>query len=365
MLKSAPKKQKNSPLKQQKRQIHNPKKQRLGDAERLKFKQLRASLLDGSYVQRKSPSQIKREFFENRNDFGKPQLIGATHMTMPTHQAWVFNLQKERVGIADLTDNTFNARTDKTSLIHDVVRWQLAKKRSGTHKQLNRREITGTGKKPFQQKGTGRARASTLRSPIHTGGARAHAKNNRDYSFVIPRQQRRQALRIALSARKKDGRLFLIDSIEMPTFKTQEVGNILSHWHTKKALIVHGDYEQDANLMVGLRNNRSYRTLPARGANVHDLLRAPIILMSVQALHDLEARLDPLKDHRKTATFVSPVFGLKSLNQIKKEQAVAAAAVWKTPIIPTQQHLVLETQKRHTATHPHPYRPPYLIIDWV
>lgn len=248
-------------------------------------------------------------------------------MAMPTHQAWIFNLQKERVGIAELSNNTFNARTDKTALIHDVVRWQLAKKRSGTHKQLNRRDITGTGKKPFAQKGTGRARASTLRSPIHTGGARAHAKKNRDYSFAIPRQQRRQALRIALTARKQDGRLFLVDSIEMPTYKTQEVDNILSHWHTKKALIVHGDYEQDPNLMVGLRNNKSYRILPARGANVHDLLRAPVILMSVQALYDLEARLDPLKDHRRTATLVSPVFGLKTLNQIKKEQKQAQESV--------------------------------------
>jgi ribosomal protein L4 len=135
----------------------------------------------------------------------------------------------------------------------------------------------------------------------------------------------RQALRTALSARKQDGRLFFIDSIVSPTYKTQELDNILSHWHTKKALIVHGDYEQDANMMVGLRNNQSYNLLPARGANVHDLLRAPIILMSLQGLKDIESRLDPAKDHRRTATFVSPVLGLKSLNQVMKEAKSAAA----------------------------------------
>lgn len=241
-------------------------------------------------------------------------------MTVPTHQAWVFNLQKQRVGIAELSNSTFNARTDKKAIIHDVVRWQLAKRRAGTHKQLGRAEIRGSGKKPFAQKGTGRARASTLRSPIHTGGARAHWKFNRDYGFSLNRQQKRQALRIALTARKQDGRIFIIDSIESPTHKTQEVDNILSNWHTKKALIMHGNYEQSPALMVGIRNNPAYNLLPARGANVLDILRAPVILMSTQALADIETHLDPSRDHRKTATFVSPVLGLKSIKQVLRER---------------------------------------------
>jgi len=135
----------------------------------------------------------------------------------------------------------------------------------------------------------------------------------------MPRQQRRQALRVALSARVRDGRLFVVDALSMPTHKTQDVENILSHWGTKKALLVHGNYEQDPNLLLGLRNNQKYNLLPARGANVHDILRAPIILMSTQALADIEANLDPSRDHRRTATFVSPILGLKSINQTIKE----------------------------------------------
>lgn len=310
-----------------KRSIHNPKSKRETAQRSLKFKQLRTALLDGTYVKRKAPSQIKREFFENRPEMGPPQLIGATPMSEQTHESWVFNLQKQRVGITPLSKPIFDAKTTRPELIHEVVRWQLAKRRAGTHKQLNRREISGTGKKPFQQKGTGRARASTLRSPIHVGGARAHPKKLRNYGFEIPRQLRRQALRMAFTARKQDGRLFIIDSIASPTAKTAELDNILSHWHTKKALIIHGDYEQDRNLLFGLRNNKSYNLLPARGANVHDLLRTPIIMMSLQGLADIETRLDPVRDHRKTATFVSPVLGLKSMKQVLNEAKQQQGAV--------------------------------------
>lgn len=200
-------------------------------------------------------------------------------------------MKKQRVGIVDLDNKVFNADTSRVDLVQRTVKWQLAKRRAGTHKSLSKSEVTATGKKPFAQKGGGRARAATLVSPIHTGGGRAFPLRNRDYGFHLPKKIRTKALSIALSARRTDGRLYVVDAITAPTHKTTDVDNLLSNWRTKRALIVHGNLEQDPNIVLGLRNNPNYNLLPARGANVHDILRYPIVMVTLQGLRDLESRL--------------------------------------------------------------------------
>lgn len=246
----------------------------------------------------------------------------------------MFNLQKQRVGITPLSRSTFDAPTDRVDLVHQMVRWQLNKRRAGTHVGLGRATISGTGKKPFAQKGGGRARASTLRSPIHRGGARAHPWRMQDYSFTLPRRSRRQALRTALSSRYRDGRLFVIDSASVPTFKSTEVNNILSSWNTRRALLVHGDYEQDPNLILALRNNPDFHLLPARGINVHDVLRYPIVMMSLSALQDIDTRLNPEFDRKKPIQFPGEVQQPRKNSEIK---AILEKAGLVTPFDLDQQ----------------------------
>src|SRR5271170_8226485 len=132
----------------------------------------------------------------------------------------VFNMQREKVGSIDLADEVFGVEV-KEHLFYEVVKAQLASKRQGTQSGKNRSAVSGSTKKLYKQKGTGRARHGSIRAPIYVGGGRAHPPRPRDWSYRPPRQVRVGALRSALSKFHKEGRLVVVDRFELPEVKTK------------------------------------------------------------------------------------------------------------------------------------------------
>ena len=200
----------------------------------------------------------------------------------------VFNLKKEKVGDIDLSDEVFGAEV-KEHLFYEVVKAQLASRRSGTKATKERSAVAGSSKKIYRQKGTGRARQGTIRAPHHAGGGHAHALEPKDWSYRPPRKVRAAALRSALSLFAKEGRLLVIDSLELPEVKTKGLLSTLSKLEcTKKALVV--DAPTNDKLVRSIRNCENHRYLPPEGVNVYDLLRHDHLVVSKDAAKALEAR---------------------------------------------------------------------------
>ncbi len=199
----------------------------------------------------------------------------------------VYNLNREKVSDIELSDNVFAAEI-KNHLFWEVVRNQLAKRRTGNANTKTRSEVSGTGAKPFRQKGTGRARQGGFRSPHHVGGAVAHGPHPRDYSYVVPKKVRRAALCSALSLRAKENNLVILEDLELAEIKTKSLKEILDRFELKKALIV--DYDNE-NLKLSCRNLKNFQVLPPIGVNVYDLLRYDTLVLTRKAAEKLQSRL--------------------------------------------------------------------------
>jgi len=199
----------------------------------------------------------------------------------------VYNLNREKVSDIELSDNVF-ATEIKNHLFWEVVRNQLAKRRSGSANTKTRAEVSGTGAKPFRQKGTGRARQGTLRSPHHVGGSVAHGPHPRNYGYVVPKKVRMAALCSALSLRAQDNNLVILEDIELAKIKTKDLKTILDRFELKKALIV--DFENE-NLSMSCRNLKNFQVMPPIGVNVYDLLRYDTLVLTRKAAEALQARL--------------------------------------------------------------------------
>jgi large subunit ribosomal protein L4 len=200
----------------------------------------------------------------------------------------VFNLKREKVGTVDLSDEVF-ATEVKEHLFYEVVKAQLASKRQGTAAAKNRSAVSGSTKKLYKQKGTGRARHGSIRAPVFVGGGQAHPPRPRDWSYRPPRQVRQNALRSALSKFNKEGRLLVVDRFELPEIKTKGVLQALSALKTdKKALVV--DVASNDKLRLSIRNCGDHQFLPPEGVNVYDLLRHDTLVLSKDAAKALEER---------------------------------------------------------------------------
>jgi large subunit ribosomal protein L4 len=200
----------------------------------------------------------------------------------------VFNLKREKVGELDLSDEVF-ATEIKEHLFHEVVTAQLASRRAGTHAAKERSAVRGSSKKLYKQKGTGRARHGSIRAPIYVGGGRAHPPKPQDWSYRPPRRVRIGALRSALSLLVKEGRLTVVDRIELGEIKTKVLAGVLSQLQTGgKTLVV--DDKGNQNLRLSIRNMKDNCFLPPEGVNVYDLLRHDHLLLSQDAVKALEAR---------------------------------------------------------------------------
>lgn len=205
---------------------------------------------------------------------------------MPTLD--VYNLSHEKVGTLELSDEVFGAEV-KEHLFYEVVKAQLASRRAGTAAAKERAAVSGSTKKLYRQKGTGRARHGSLRAPIFVGGGRAHPPRPRDWSYRPPRKVRLGALKSALSLFCKEGRIIVVDSMELASIKTKNMVQALDALQAnKKALVV--DQKTNENLRLSVRNLQQALFLPPEGVNVYDLLRHDHLVVSRDAVKALEAR---------------------------------------------------------------------------
>jgi large subunit ribosomal protein L4 len=208
----------------------------------------------------------------------------------------VFNMKREKVGSIDLSDEVF-ATEVKEHLFYEVVKAQLASRRQGTQAGKERSAVSGSTKKLYKQKGTGRARHGSIRAPIYVGGGRAHPTRPRDWSYRPPRQVRVGALRSALSLFHKEGRLLVVDRFELAEVKTKgllaalgalKVTTPREGTKSAKALVV--DVTANENLKLSIRNLADHQYLPPEGLNVYDLLRHDTLVLSKDAAKLLEQR---------------------------------------------------------------------------
>ena len=205
---------------------------------------------------------------------------------MPTLD--VFNLQREKVGEVSVSDDVFGAEV-KEQLFYEVVKAQLASRRQGTAAAKERAAVAGSSKKLYKQKGTGRARQGSVRAPHRVGGGVAHPPRPRDWSYRPPRKMRLGALKSALSMFAKEGRLIVVDKLELEAIKTKQMVSVLSALQAdKKSLIV--DDKGNTNVKLSVRNLSDSQFLPPEGVNVYDLLRHDHLVVSQDAVKALEAR---------------------------------------------------------------------------
>ncbi|GIW42864.1 MAG: 50S ribosomal protein L4 [Candidatus Binatia bacterium] len=177
----------------------------------------------------------------------------------------------------------------RVHLLHSAVRWQLAKRRAGTHSTKTRGEVSGGGKKPWRQKGTGRARAGSIRSPLWVGGAVIFGPKPRDYSYSLPRSARLQALRSAVSAKVKDGGLVVVEEIVLEQPKTKLLASYLSKLGVESALIVLP--QPDETIERAGRNLPWAKVVPVGGLNVYDVLRFKTLVTTPNGIRAIEERL--------------------------------------------------------------------------
>jgi large subunit ribosomal protein L4 len=201
----------------------------------------------------------------------------------------VRNLDNQEVGDIELADEVFGLPV-RRDILARVVNWQLAKRRAGTHKVKGVSEISGTTKKPYKQKGTGRARQGSLRSPQFRGGAVIFGPVVRSHEFDLQKKVRRLGLKTALSAKQAEGKLVVIDTAAVAEAKTKGLQSRLDVLGWGSVLVIDGN-AVDQNFARAARNLPKIDVLPEQGANVYDILRRDTLVLTRDAVAKLEARL--------------------------------------------------------------------------
>ena len=182
----------------------------------------------------------------------------------------VVNWKNEKVGTVELDPSVFAVEVKK-EVLHTVVNWQLASRRQGTHMVKTRAFVSGGGKKPFKQKGTGNARQGTSRSPLMPGGAKLFGPIPKSYEFALPKKVRKLGLKMALSYLSKEGRLFVVDSMKSESGKTSELSKRLAGFGSKKAVLI--DAKQNDLFDRASNNLKNFKYYSVDGLNVFDLLK--------------------------------------------------------------------------------------------
>ena len=200
----------------------------------------------------------------------------------------VFDQLKKEVGSLDLSSDVYEVEV-RPEILHLVVRAQLAAKRVGTHSVKTRAYVSGGGKKPWKQKGTGHARAGSNRSPVWRGGAVIFGPQPRSYEFKVNRKVRRLALKMALSSRLAEDNMLVLKGIDLPEIKTKRFAEVAKALGLEKALIVFK--EVDNNLLLSARNLPGIKLLPADKLNAYDVLLYPKLVMLESAAVSVQERL--------------------------------------------------------------------------
>lgn len=197
----------------------------------------------------------------------------------------LYNIQGSQVGDIDLNDEIFGIEPNE-SVVHEAVIMQMASLRRGTSNTLSRGQVSGGGRKPWRQKGTGRARAGTIRSPLWRGGAITFGPKPRDYSYSIPKKKRRLALKSVLSAKVLDGEIIVLDELSFEAPKTKEMAKVLEALKAQKALVVTA--EIDENVFKSARNLAGVTPVNATGLNVYDIINHDKLIITKDAVAKVE-----------------------------------------------------------------------------
>jgi len=197
----------------------------------------------------------------------------------------VYNIEGKEVGTIDLNDAVFGVEVNE-HLVHMAVVSQLANKRQGTQKAKTRSEVSGGGRKPWRQKGTGHARQGSTRAPQWTGGGVVFAPVPRDYSFKMNKKEKRAALKSALTSRVEEKKFIVIDEIKFDEIKTKNFANILKNLDVSKALVVLEDGNKNAELSA--RNIADVKTAKTNTINVYDILKYNTVIATKAAVASIE-----------------------------------------------------------------------------
>ena len=197
----------------------------------------------------------------------------------------VYNIEGKEVGTMELNDAVFGVEVNE-HLVHMAVVNQLANKRQGTQKAITRSEVSGGGRKPWRQKGTGHARQGSTRSPQWTGGGVVFAPTPRDYSFKMNKKEKRAALKSALTAKVEENKFIVIDEIALSEIKTKSIANMLKGLDVSKALVVLED--GNVNAEISARNIADVKTAKTNTINVFDVLKYNTVVATKAAVQAIE-----------------------------------------------------------------------------
>ncbi len=197
----------------------------------------------------------------------------------------VYNMEGKEVGTIELNDAVFGVEVNE-HLVHMAVVQQLANNRQGTQKAKTRSEVSGGGRKPWRQKGTGHARQGSTRAPQWTGGGVVFAPVPRDYSFKMNKKEKRAALKSALTSKVQGAKLIVVDELKFDEIKTKNFATVMSNLNVNKGLVVIA--ENDANVVLSARNMADVNTTLVNTMNVYDVMKANTVVLTKDAVAKIE-----------------------------------------------------------------------------
>lgn len=197
----------------------------------------------------------------------------------------VYNMEGKEVGTVELNDAVFGVEANE-HLVHMAVLQQLANNRQGTQKAKTRGEVSGGGRKPWRQKGTGHARQGSTRAPQWKGGGVVFAPTPRDYSFKLNRKEKRAALKSVLTSRVQDNKLIVLDELKFDAIKTKDFKKVMDNLKVEKAMVVIGG--QDETVILSARNLPTVNTAVAENINVYDILKGDTLVLTKDAVAKIE-----------------------------------------------------------------------------
>ena len=197
----------------------------------------------------------------------------------------VYNMEGKEVGTIELNDAVFGVEVNE-HLVHMAVVQQLANNRQGTQKAKTRSEVSGGGRKPWRQKGTGHARQGSTRAPQWTGGGMVFAPVPRDYSFKMNKKEKRAALKSALTSKVQDSKLIVVDELKFDEIKTKNFANVMNNLKVEKGLVVIAD--NDTNVVMSAKNIPTVNTALVNTINVFDVMKAKTVVLTKDAVAKIE-----------------------------------------------------------------------------
>jgi large subunit ribosomal protein L4 len=255
----------------------------------------------------------------------------------------VKNLEGKKIGTIDLADDVFGVKVN-AHLLHEAVRHYLAGKHAGTHKTKDKSEVSGSGKKLWKQKGTGRARVGSIRSPLWRHGGTVHGPTPRSYSYALPKKMIIGALRSALSSKLAEQKMTIVDAWELETHKTKAFRQALTKLDKETPSILLVDNSSNLNLERASRNIDGLTLVPTNGLEAYDLLRHDHLMMSRDAAVKLSRALSPNPQEQEEPIQIQPAPSAASKHATSEKSEAKAPA--KTN---AKAHAAPKAAKKHAA----------------